>query len=99
VDSIIERSSAELQSIHRRNIGFIRQAISNRNTQLSAVLSPEQQQLFEQIEKERKWESPAEPTTGVLVRVPMNGATVRRNGAIGIGSARPRMLRRIRKSQ
>jgi Spy/CpxP family protein refolding chaperone len=54
VDSIIERSSAELQSIHRRNLGLIRQALSNRNTQLSAVLSPEQQQLFAQIEKERK---------------------------------------------
>jgi hypothetical protein len=53
-ESIIERSSAELQSIHRQNIGLIRQALSNRNMQLSAVLSPEQQQLFDQIEKERK---------------------------------------------
>lgn len=54
VDSIIERSAGELQSVHRRNIGLIRQALSNRNAQLAAVLSPEQQQLFQQIEKERK---------------------------------------------
>lgn len=54
VDSIIERSSSELQSIHRKNIGLIRQSLSNRNVQLSAVLSPAQQEIFAQIEKERK---------------------------------------------
>jgi len=53
VDDIIEQSSAEIQSIHKEGIGRIRLALSNRNAQFSAVLSPEQQQQFEQIEKER----------------------------------------------
>jgi len=54
VDGIIERSSGELQAIHRQNIGLIRQVLSNRNAQLNAVLSPAQQEVFDQIERERK---------------------------------------------
>ena len=53
-DSLIDRSAAELQSIHRQSIGRIRQALSNRNAQFNAVLTPEQQTRFEQIERERQ---------------------------------------------
>src|SRR5258707_147327 len=54
IDGIIERSSAELQSIHRQSIGLIRQALSNRNAQFSVVLTPDQLNQFEQIERERQ---------------------------------------------
>jgi hypothetical protein len=54
IDSILERSSTELQALHRQNISSIRQALSNRNVQLNAVLTSEQQRVFEQIEKERR---------------------------------------------
>ena len=66
VDEIIDRSCAELQSLHRRSLGLIRQAVSNRNAQFAAVLTPDQQKRFEQIEAERQeswratnaWRSP-----------------------------------------
>jgi Spy/CpxP family protein refolding chaperone len=54
IDSVIERSSKELQSIHRERTDRIRLALSNRNNQILAVLSPEQQAKFEIIEKERR---------------------------------------------
>ena len=59
IDAIIERTSADLQTIHGENIKRIRQGINNRNTQIAAVLTPEQQKRFEQIEKERQ-----EPSRG-----------------------------------
>src|SRR5438309_665114 len=54
VDQIIDRSSTDLQSIHRQSIGLIRQALSNRNAQFAAVLTPEQQKQFERLERERE---------------------------------------------
>jgi hypothetical protein len=59
IDSILERSSAEIQALHGENIKRIKQAINNRNTQINAVLMPEQQVQFDQMEKERKelWRS------------------------------------------
>jgi Spy/CpxP family protein refolding chaperone len=54
IDAIIERSSAEMQSIHGENIKRIKQGVSNRNAQIVAVLTPEQQKDFEQMEKERQ---------------------------------------------
>jgi pyruvate dehydrogenase complex dehydrogenase (E1) component len=54
IDAIIERSSAEVQAIHRDRIDRIRQVLTERNAQITAVLSAEQQQQFEQIEKERQ---------------------------------------------
>ena len=53
-DAIIERSSKEMQSIHKDSIERIRQALSTRNAQLAAVFTPEQQKQFEQLEKERQ---------------------------------------------
>jgi Spy/CpxP family protein refolding chaperone len=54
IDAIIERSSAEVQTIHRDRIDRIRQVLSERNSQIAAILTAEQQQQFEQIEKERQ---------------------------------------------
>ncbi|HEY2951405.1 MAG TPA: hypothetical protein VGK40_02415 [Verrucomicrobiae bacterium] len=54
IDAIIERTSAEMQTIHGDNIKRIWQGINNRNAQIEAVLTPEQQKQFEQIEKERQ---------------------------------------------
>jgi Spy/CpxP family protein refolding chaperone len=59
IDAVIERSSAEVQAIHRERIDRIRQILGERNAQITAVLTPDQQQQFEQIEKERQelWRS------------------------------------------
>ena len=53
IDSVIERSSREIQSVHRERTDRIRLSVSNRNSQIMAVLSPEQQAQFEIIERER----------------------------------------------
>jgi Spy/CpxP family protein refolding chaperone len=55
VDAIIEKSSREMQTVHGENMKRIRQVMSNRTAQLNAILTPEQQAQFAQIEKER-WE-------------------------------------------
>jgi pyruvate dehydrogenase complex dehydrogenase (E1) component len=59
IDAVIERSSAEVQAIHRERIDRIRKVLSERNDQITAVLTPDQQKQFEQIEKERQelWRS------------------------------------------
>ena len=54
LDAVIERCSKEIQALHRDRTDRIRAALSNRNTQIMAVLNPEQQIQFEQIEKERQ---------------------------------------------
>jgi len=54
VDAVIEHSSKEMQSIHKESIERIRQALGNRNAQLAAVFTPEQQKQFERLEKERQ---------------------------------------------
>src|SRR5688572_5493549 len=54
IDAVIERSSREVQSIHRDRTDRIRQSLSNRNSQIMGILRPEQQDEFELIEKERR---------------------------------------------
>ena len=54
LDVIIERSSAEMHSIHEANGNRIKVCVGNRNAQIIAMLTPEQQQQFEQMEKERR---------------------------------------------
>lgn len=54
IDTVIERSAKEMQSIHRERTDRIRQALSNRNSQIMGILSLEQQAEFELIEKERR---------------------------------------------
>jgi Spy/CpxP family protein refolding chaperone len=54
VDAIIDRSSKEVWALHEENMRHIKQVVIARNQQLSAVLTPEQQRQFDQIEKERR---------------------------------------------
>src|SRR5688572_17585501 len=51
VNAVIERTSKEIQSIHRERTDRIRLSLRNRTAQLMAVLTPEQQGQFEEIEK------------------------------------------------
>lgn len=53
VDAILERNSGELHALHDENLKRIRQSLSNRNAQIAAVLTPDQQRLFTKIEKDR----------------------------------------------
>ena len=53
VDAILKRNSGELHALHDDNLRRIRQSLSNRNTQIAALLTPDQQQLFAKIEKDR----------------------------------------------
>ena len=53
VDAILERNSGELHALHDENLKRIRQSLSNRNTQIAAVLTPDQQQIFTKMEKDR----------------------------------------------
>jgi len=59
IDGIIDRSSKEMQSIHGECIKRIRQGLTARNAQITALLTSDQQKQFEQIEKERQesWHS------------------------------------------
>lgn len=59
IDAIIERSSKERESLQGECFRRIRQGMSNRNAQISALLSPDQQKQFEEIEKQRQaaWRS------------------------------------------
>jgi len=54
IDVILDRSSAEIQALHGENTKRIKQDISARNAQINALLMPDQQVLFEEIEKERR---------------------------------------------
>jgi Spy/CpxP family protein refolding chaperone len=54
IDAIIEKSSKEMQTIHSDCQRRFRQGLSNRNAQINAVLTAEQQRLFEQMERERR---------------------------------------------
>lgn len=54
IDAIIDASSQDIHAIHGEWVQRIRQAISNRNVQVAAVLTPEQQEQFLQMEKERQ---------------------------------------------
>lgn len=53
VDGILERNSGELHALHDENLKRIRQSLSNRNAQIAALLTPDQQRLFTKIEKDR----------------------------------------------
>lgn len=53
IERIIERSSAELQSIHSDHIKSLRQALSSRDSQIKGLLNPEQQELFAQLLRDR----------------------------------------------
>jgi hypothetical protein len=48
-----------MQSVHGECIKRIKQGLNTRNAQISALLTPDQQRQFEQIEKERQesWHS------------------------------------------
>lgn len=54
IDRILDQSSKEMRSIHEKNMKRIWGEISNRNAQIIAVLTPEQQKRFEELEKERR---------------------------------------------
>jgi Spy/CpxP family protein refolding chaperone len=54
IDTVIERSAKEMQSIHRERTDRIRLSLSNRNSQIMGILTLEQQAEFELIEKERR---------------------------------------------
>jgi Spy/CpxP family protein refolding chaperone len=54
IDAIIEKSSREMQSIHSDCQRRFRQGLINRNAQITAVLTSEQQTIFEQMERERR---------------------------------------------
>jgi Spy/CpxP family protein refolding chaperone len=53
VDAVLDRSAREMKSIHGECMKRISQGLNNRNAQISAILTPEQQKKFEQLEKER----------------------------------------------
>jgi hypothetical protein len=55
VNGIIERTSKEMQSIHKERTDRIRLSLSNRTAQLMMVLTPQQQAQFEEIEKDRQY--------------------------------------------
>lgn len=55
--AIVEESVKEMQSIHADSFKRVRQGISNRNAQITAILTPEQKKEFDLMEKEwsDKW--------------------------------------------
>jgi hypothetical protein len=61
---VLDRSSSEIQSVHGECVKKIRQGLSNRNAQIAAILTPEQRQTFEQMEKERQESWRAKGTGG-----------------------------------
>ena len=59
IDGIIERYSAKILAVHEEKRTRIRQMCDGRNSQILAELTPAQQEVFEQMAKERKesWRS------------------------------------------
>jgi len=53
VDAVLDRSAKEMKTIHGECMKRISQGLNNRNAQITAILNPEQQKKFEQLEKER----------------------------------------------
>jgi Spy/CpxP family protein refolding chaperone len=53
VDAVIDRSSGDIQGIYGENMKAIRRALNNRSSQIKSLLTPEQQQAFAQLEKEK----------------------------------------------
>jgi Spy/CpxP family protein refolding chaperone len=54
IREISERYAKEFDALRHEHGRRIRQAISNRNAEINAILTPEQQAQFEQIERERR---------------------------------------------
>ena len=54
LDVILERSSTEINSLNEDNGRRIKQGVSNRTAQITAILDPAQREQFEQMEKERR---------------------------------------------
>jgi len=59
IDGIIERYSTKILSVHDEKRTCVRQMCDERNSRILAVLTPQQQEAFEQMAKERKeaWRS------------------------------------------
>jgi len=53
LDAIIEQNSKEMNAVHVEFMKRIRSGMSNRTARINAILTPEQQQKFEALEKER----------------------------------------------
>lgn len=60
VDAVIDKSSGEIQSIYGTNMKAIRQALTTRSARIKGLLTPEQQQAFARMEKEKfePWHGP-----------------------------------------
>jgi len=54
IDAVLDCSSHEIQREQGECVRKIRQGLSNRNAQIAAILTPEQRQQFEQMEKEHQ---------------------------------------------
>jgi Spy/CpxP family protein refolding chaperone len=54
VREIADRYDKEMFGLHGKHWREIGQAVSNRNAQLNAILTPAQREKFEQIERERR---------------------------------------------
>ena len=54
IEEISQRSAKEMSAIHDDRKRRIRQAVSNRNSQIRAILNPDQQEQFEQLEREHR---------------------------------------------
>lgn len=54
IDTIADRSAAEMSTVNEENFRRIRQCFSNRHAQVSAILSAEQREQFEKMERERQ---------------------------------------------
>lgn len=53
-DAIIKDHTDLMESMHKNQVRLIREATSNRSARIMGILTPEQQQQFEAIEKERQ---------------------------------------------
>ena len=54
VDALIEKNSKDMQAIHGDCMKKIHQGMTSFNAQLKALLTPEQQAKFEEMEKQRR---------------------------------------------
>ncbi len=53
VDAIFKRFSQEMRTLFESNMQRVRQSVTNRDAQISALLTPEQQAKFEELRKKR----------------------------------------------
>ncbi len=59
IDQIFAKFSAEMKPLLDNHMAKVRQTVSERNSQIAAILTAEQQTKFEQLEKQRReqWQS------------------------------------------